>query len=157
MCGDVFLHCKQQERPKLRKELICKTINKNKMSAVTTCFSGVWKWWKKVWCNLNYIRHNFSYVWCSFSYIKCNFSGIGFAPFVGAYCTRPLHHRMNRNANRPTKLHNPRNSGRMPYAPTVMQFTIWQYITYFQSVLHSSCMPRREPRCKSAQIVLNPH
>ena len=106
---------------------LCKMLDFNKMDfcnmlAVTLCFSVVWERRKKVWCSLDYIRHNFFYVLCSFSYIKCSLSDIGFAPFVGAYCIRPLLHRMNRIANRRHDTANRSSSGRMPHAPTTAQF-----------------------------------
>ncbi len=59
---------------------------------------------------MNYIRHNFSYVLCSFSYILCSFRGVlkrmrnyGFAPFVGAYCIRPVRHRVKRACKPPPR------------------------------------------------------
>ena len=41
-----------------------------------------------------------------------------FAPFVGAYCIRPVRHRISRIANRYCDIANPRILGRMPYAHT---------------------------------------
>ncbi len=43
---------------------------------------------------------------------------IAYGIYVGAYCIRPVRHRMNRTTNQHHNIANPRNSGRMPYAPT---------------------------------------
>ena len=48
-----------------------------------------------------------------------------FAPSVGAYAIRPVRHRISRIANRYCDIANPRNSGRMPYAPTAAQLVGW--------------------------------
>ena len=83
---------------------------------------------KKVWCSLNYVWYNFFYIRHNFPYVLYSFWGVlkrgvdfGFAPFVGAYCIRPVRHRTNRIANRHRDIANRRNSGRMPYAPTAVE------------------------------------
>ena len=81
---------------------------------ISVCFSEACKRWKKVWHNLNYIRHNFSYVLCSFSCIKYSFRGIGFAPFVGAYCICLIHHRMNRTASQTKSGRHPTDTAPKP-------------------------------------------
>ena len=46
------------------------------------------------------------------------FGVFGFVPFVGAYCIRPVRHRMTRTANLRHNIAKRLNSGRMQYAPT---------------------------------------
>ncbi len=47
---------------------------------------------------------------------------IAYGIYVGAYCIRPVHYRINHTANHCHYIANQRNSGRMQYAPTVAQF-----------------------------------
>ena len=101
---------------------------------------------------MDYIRHDFSYVLCSFSCIKCGFLEVlkrmrdnGFAQFAGVYCIRPAHHRINRTTNRHRNIANPRNSGRMQYAPTVAQLFDYMLFVQLHGVWHTPCMPPKEP------------
>ena len=85
---------KRQTSQKPHKVLISKRIAKCNTFVIRNCFSDVCNGGKKVWCSLNYIRHNFFYIGHSFSYVRYNFRRVWFAPFVGAYCIRPVCHRM---------------------------------------------------------------
>ena len=48
-------------------------------------------------------------------------SDLRFSEIVGAYCIRPVHHRMNRIAKHRRNIANWCNSGRMQYAPAKTQ------------------------------------
>ncbi len=47
---------------------------------------------------------------------------IAYGIYVGAYGIRPVRNRMNRIATHRRNIANPRNLGRMQYAPTEAQF-----------------------------------
>ena len=103
---------------------------------VSCCYTGACKGKNYVRCRIFYIRHNFFYIGRSFSYILCNFRSVwerasdyGVAIIVGAYCIRPVHRRLTIAYSAPANIANHRrdiakrrNSGRMQYAPTAVQF-----------------------------------
>ena len=75
--------------------------------------------------------------------------------YVGAYGIRPVHHRPTRAASRRPKFANPRNSGRMPYAPTAARFAAHLtkyagslYLANCRGVWHTPCTPSPDPRRK---------
>ena len=101
---------------------------------------------------MNYIRHNFFYVLCSFSHIRYSFcdvwertSDYGFAEIVGAYCIRPARHRLIRTANHHRDTANRRNSGRMQYAPTAVQFFHFLHFVIYKGVLLTPFASSPEP------------
>ena len=73
---------------------------------------------------------------------------IAYGIYVGAYGIRPICHRMNRAANRYTKLHNRRNSGRMQYDHTAVQFIVCLIFAYLCGTLHTPCINRINRICK---------
>ncbi len=58
----------------------------------------------------------------SFSYVKYSFPDFGFAEIVVAYGIRQVHSRVKCITNRCGNIAKRCNSGRMPYAPTAVQF-----------------------------------
>ena len=120
---------RSHKRRNRHKQLICRGLAKDGCNFVSFSFSDVCKGKKYIRCSLNYVWCNFFYIGHSFSHVLCSFRGVlkrtddyGFAIIVGAYCIRPLLHRMKRNAKQRHNIAKPRNSGRMQYAPTKAQF-----------------------------------